>query len=111
MRRPDFAFVSKSSWQGFPPKTNEWDVIPNWAVEVVSPSNSADEMIGKVEEYFAAGVELVWLIYTSTPCVYVYSSPADIAVFKPGESVTAAPVLSELTIRVTELFESIVPIE
>ena len=63
-RRPDIAFVSYSRW---PEETVDssaaWDVVPNLAVEVVSPSNSSDEIDGKLTEYLEAGVELVWVIH------------------------------------------------
>ena len=54
-RRPDLAFVSRQRWPGLPPDSNAWDVVPDWMVEVISSSNSADEVIDKVDEYFRAG--------------------------------------------------------
>jgi Uma2 family endonuclease len=81
-RRPDLAFVSYSRWPREKPieDTEAWDVVPNLAVEVVSPSNTAREILDKVEEYYRAGVERVWIIYPSQRVVYVYKSPTDVAV-------------------------------
>ena len=45
------------------PRTEAWDVIPDLAVEVISQSNSADEVAGKIEQYFHAGVRQVWVVY------------------------------------------------
>jgi len=39
---------------------------PEICVEVVSPSNTTKEMREKVEAYFAAGAEEVWLLYTQS---------------------------------------------
>ena len=66
-RRPDVAYVSYERWprQRMVPHTEAWDVVPNLAVEVVSPSNTWDEIVTKVAEYFRAGVECVWVILTS----------------------------------------------
>jgi Uma2 family endonuclease len=61
-RRPDVAFVSCQRFPlggVIPPRDNAWDVVPDLAVEVVSPTDHADDLLLKVEEYFRAGVRLV----------------------------------------------------
>ena len=57
------------------PRTAESDVVPDLAVEVVSPSNSFNEVERKVGEYFAAGVTIVWVVSTDAERVYAYDSP------------------------------------
>jgi Uma2 family endonuclease len=47
---------------------------------VVSPTNSAEEVMEKVAEYFQVGVERVWVVYPPHRQVYIYSSPTDIKV-------------------------------
>jgi Uma2 family endonuclease len=46
-RRPDVSYVSFERWpKGKPvPGTPAWDVVPDLAVEVVSPTNGANEVI------------------------------------------------------------------
>lgn len=60
-RRPDLAFDSYQRWprEKPVPRTEAWDVVPNLAVEVVSPTNTADQVLEKITEYFQAGVERV----------------------------------------------------
>src|SRR4051794_7559762 len=50
-RRPDLAFVSFERWaKGRPvPTTSAWEVIPELAVEVVSPTNGLNEVLTKVD--------------------------------------------------------------
>jgi Uma2 family endonuclease len=77
-RRPDVAFVSYDRWaknRRMPPADNAWDVVPNVAVEVVSPNDGASELREKIEEYFRAGVEAVWVVYPSQKKIYVHHSP------------------------------------
>ena len=64
-RRPDVSFVSSAKWppNRRAPKTAAWAIVPELAVEIVSPTNPATEVIGKVQEYFVAGVKLVWVVY------------------------------------------------
>jgi Uma2 family endonuclease len=106
-RRPDFAFVSRERWSGLPPNSNAWDVVPDWMVEIVSPSNSADEVIDKVDEYFRAGTQLVWVIFPNAQQVYVYTSPTEVTVHKSTDELTAAPVLPSLRFAAHALFEGI----
>src|SRR5271157_4457987 len=53
-RRPDVAFVSFERWARERPVPAEpaWDVVPNLAIEIVSPTNLANEIVGKIEDYF-----------------------------------------------------------
>lgn len=49
-------------------------VVPDLAVEVISRSNTQEEMDRKLREYFEAGVRLVWFCYPKTKTVDVYTS-------------------------------------
>jgi Uma2 family endonuclease len=75
IRMPDVGFVA---WGRIP---EDWldhailDAIPNLAVEIISKSNTPKEMDRKLEDYFNAGVELVWFIYPKTQTALVYTSP------------------------------------
>src|SRR5438067_11809552 len=58
-RRPDAAFVSYERWprsRPLPPVGNAWAVVPELAVEFVSPSENADELMDKLRDYLDAGV-------------------------------------------------------
>lgn len=75
-RRPDVSFVSYQRWPQDRPvgyEENGWDVVPELAVEVVSPNDLADELMEKVREYFAAGVQLVWVVYPRQRLVFVHT--------------------------------------
>jgi Uma2 family endonuclease len=54
------------------PDTESWDVVPNLVVEVFSPSNTAQAIVDQLAEYFRAGVEVAWVVYSSQSQVYVY---------------------------------------
>jgi Uma2 family endonuclease len=58
-RRPDILYLSYNRWPVESPEdpdANAWEAIPDLAVEVISPSERADEQRGKVLEYFRVGV-------------------------------------------------------
>src|SRR5262249_14952099 len=94
-RRPDVAFVSYGRWprERLVPRTAAWQVAPNLAIEVVSPTNTAPEVVRKVREYFQTGVERVWVVYPEEEQVYVFSSPTSIRVLERSGELDGENVL------------------
>lgn len=108
-RRPDVAFVSYARWpqQQRVPNTEAWNVIPNLAVEVMSPSNTGDEIVDKVAEYFQAGVECVWVVYVLREQVYVYDSPTQVRIFTRHDQLPGEPVLPHFRLPLASLFDEV----
>jgi Uma2 family endonuclease len=75
IRIPDVSFVS---WDRLPgkelPAEPIPDLVPDLAVEVLSPGNTAREMQIKLRDYFLAGVRLVWLIDPGTRSAAAYTA-------------------------------------
>jgi Uma2 family endonuclease len=76
VRAPDVSFVSWSRLPGrkLPLKAIP-DLSPDLAVEILSASNSPQEMGRKLKEYFRAGTRQVWYADPETRKVRVYTSP------------------------------------
>ena len=71
-RAPDVAFISWGRIPGGPlSEAALAEVVPDLAVEVLSPSNTKAEMSRKRREYFEAGVRLVWEVDPRTRTVSV----------------------------------------
>jgi Uma2 family endonuclease len=87
------------------PGGEAWEVVPDLAVEVVSPSNTAIEVVKKLGDYFRAGVRQVWVIYPVQQFIYVYTSLADIRVLQPGDDLDGGAVLPGFRLAVSTLFE------
>ena len=68
---PDAAFVSKEHAPIIP---SRYDIAPDLAVEVISPSNKPDDMLLKIEGYIECGTRLVWAIYPEEKLVRVWRS-------------------------------------
>ena len=99
-RRPDLALIVGDSPTG---AEAILDLVPAIAVEVVSPNNSAADMFAKVEEYIAAGVQLVWVVYPQSRTVAAYR-PDRTVVFRTDDTITAEPVLPDFSRPVADLF-------
>jgi Uma2 family endonuclease len=106
-RRPDVGFVSTERWPLSEPAPvgDPWPVIPDLAVEVISPSNTAEEVLDKILEYFRAGVRLVWVVYPKQQMVYVYESPVRVQGLTATDELTGGPVLPELRLPVAAVFD------
>jgi len=105
-RRPDLAFVSFERWPKgkVVPSTPAWEVVPDLAGEVVSPTHTMEEVVAKVREYFAAGVRLVWVVLPEVEKVYIYDSPDSIRVVNRTGELTGDPVIPGFRLPLAELF-------
>jgi Uma2 family endonuclease len=106
-RRPDVAFVSRQTWplNRSAPDVPVWDIIPDLAIEVVSPTNRAVEVQRKIHEYLDAGVRGVWVIYPEQKKIYIYASPTKIQVLQLGDELDGGDLLPGFKLPLTALFE------
>jgi Uma2 family endonuclease len=106
-RRPDVAFVSYERWakKRKMPRGNAWAVVPNLAVEIISPTNLAEAIAVKIQEYFKAGVQLVWVINPIPGQVYAYESPTQVRILEKHHELVGDPVLPGFRLSVAALFE------
>ncbi len=77
-------------------------VIPDLAVEVLSPSNTRQEMDRKLREYFAAGVRLVWYADPRKRQVTVYEAADRPTVLDHSATLDGGAVLPGFTLRVSD---------
>jgi Uma2 family endonuclease len=115
-RRPDIAFVSYERWakdRPMPATDDAWDVVPNLAIEVVSPTNRVAELEQKIAEYFRAGVELVWVVHPTRSKVHVYQSPTQITVLSKNDVLDGGMVVPGFKLALSELFTAVMetPVE
>jgi Uma2 family endonuclease len=105
-RRPDGAFLSFDRWpRSRPfPDDNALPAVPELAVEIVSSSDIASDLIDKIHEYFDAGSRLVWVVYPTVEEVYVYESPRGIRVLGRDDELEGGAVLPGFRLPLAELF-------
>lgn len=94
-RRPDVAFVSSDRWplDRSIPRENGWEVVPDLAVEVVSPSDPFEDVLDRVHDFLKAGSALVWLVLPKLRQVYVYDGAASIRVLNDADELDGGTVL------------------
>lgn len=105
VRGPDVSFVS---WEKRPERTVPGepisDLIPDLAIEILSPSNTKWEITLKLKEYFLAGVLLVWVIDPATRGAAVYTAPDRKTTIGPTDALGGGDVLPGFTLSLPTLF-------
>jgi len=81
-----------------------WDMAPDLAIEIVSPSESADEVREKVRDYLAAGTPLVWVIYPRSQEVLAHTPDGAAQTYTGQDALQHAEVLPGFTCVVADLF-------
>lgn len=112
-RIPDWSFVSTARRPTDQPDSltgNAWDVVPDIAVEVVSPTDPADDLLLKVREYLRGGVRLVWVVYPAAREVHAYRPDSrDVRVDLAEDELDAPDVLPGFRTPVGPLFPPTLP--
>ena len=105
VRIPDVAFIS---WKRFPKSKRERGEIPTVApdlvVEVLSKGNTPREMARKLDEYFRAGVRLVWYVDPKSRTVRVTTAPDDSVVMSEDQQLDGGNVLPGFTLSIRDWF-------
>ena len=81
-----------------------WEFAPDLAVEVVSPTETAEEIREKVRDYLAAGTPLVWVIYPRAQEIVVHTSDGIARTLGVADTLGAPDVLPGFSCVVSELF-------
>lgn len=106
VRGPDVSFTS---WAKRPEKTVPREpitgIVPDLAVEILSPSNTPKEIARKVGEYFAGGCRLVWVIDPDAEAAEVYTSPTAKTAVPPTGTLDGGAVLPGFRLPLVKLFE------
>ncbi len=105
VRIPDVAFFS---WDRMPERRRPQEPIPtlapDLAVEVLSPSNTTQEMRHKRDDYFAAGVRLVWEVDPHARTCCVYTAPTLVATLAEADTLDGGDVLPGFRLPLRDLF-------
>jgi len=100
----DVAYISAETAKANPPDAFLIDGIPLLAVEIVSPSDTQERIIGKVQDYLAAGVPLVWLVEPVFETITVYRPDGEPQMFNVTQEISAEPHLPGFRAPVAEVF-------
>lgn len=108
VRFPDVAFCT---WDRVPDGPEAEKPIASWppdlAVEILSASNTRQEMKSKLEEYMAAGVKLVWMIDPKSKTVRVHRPETPVQKLTEQDALSGDDVLPGFRLSLKTLFGKI----
>ena len=73
-------------------------------IEVLSPSNTPKQTLVKLNEYFASGVRMVWILDPETRSVSTYRNATEGRIFTENAQLTGEDVLPGFECKVAEFF-------
>lgn len=101
-RIPDLAYFSaqqiKESRKGV-------KVVPTFVIELLSDSESYAYVQEKIEDYFSAGVKVVWYINSKTQKIHVYTSAKSMTLCSGSDVCSASPAIPDFELAVQDLFK------
>lgn len=101
---PDFAFVAKARLEKQAMTGKFYAGAPDFAVEVLSPSDSAGEMLEKIGEWLEAGARLVWVVDPQKKTVSVHAPNRQPRIMRLHEHLSGEDVLPGLNLAVADIF-------
>ena len=104
VRAPDIAFVRRDRIPPDGPPVGYWELAPDLAVEVISPSESAEDIREKIHEYLAAGTSLVWIIYPRRRSVEVWRADGSRVDLSATATLSGEDVVPGFELPVAEIF-------
>jgi len=103
----DVAYVSHERMKGVENLEKFLPFAPDLAVEVLSPTNTAQEMDEKVALYFAGGAGAVWVFNPRRRTVAAYTSPFDVRILGEQDVLDGGAVLQGFSLELSKLFSAI----
>lgn len=104
VRGPDVWFLRKENIPAeFP--AGFWEVAPDLVAEIVSTSDTAEVIKEKLTDYFAAGTQVVWLVYPRFKEVEVHTSSRTVRILQAEDVLQEPELLPGFTLKIAKLFE------
>ena len=104
VRGVDVGFVKASRIPASGRPVKFFDGAPDLAVEVLSPSDTADEVEEKIEDYLRAGTEVVVTISPRSKTVTLHRQDQNPEVFRHGDTLTIGEPVPGFSCPVADIF-------
>lgn len=104
LRSPDVTFVRNEKLPDGKSPDTFGEVVPDLAVEVLSPSDRLRQVASKIGEFLDCGVPLVWLVDPGRETVTVFRSLSDTRHLTRDDTIDAGAVLPGFSCPVARFF-------
>ena len=107
VRFADGSFIRRGRLPGDRPPDGYCRVPPDLVIEAVSPHDTAYEIEGKIEQWLAAGVRLVWVIYPDTQRLQGHRIDGTVTKLGAEDSLVGEDVVPGFECLVADIFQGL----
>ncbi|MFK7979255.1 MAG: Uma2 family endonuclease [Saprospiraceae bacterium] len=102
-RRPDIAFYTRQQLLDL---QKDKYTIPEFVIEVISPSDNINTVNKKIINYRNANVKIIWHLFPEEQEVHIYKDNAlKMEVKRANDMCSAEPVIKGFTLSVADIFK------
>jgi len=108
IRSPDASWISTERWAAVPGDLRERfaPIDPDFAIELVSPSDSVREVRAKVRDYLECNVRLTWIIDPKSRIVEIYRPRVSAEILHGASVLSAEPELPGFELDLNSIFDT-----
>ncbi|MEE3716882.1 Uma2 family endonuclease [Tumidithrix elongata RA019] len=108
MRSPDASWIAKERWSALTPEQQAKfpPICPDFAIELMSPSDSLSATQAKMQEYRDNGTKLGWLINRKDRQVEIYRIGQPIEILQAPTTLSGEDVLPEFVLSLDLIWQS-----
>ncbi len=106
-RQPDLSWISRRRYDALTAderRRDYWPTVPEFIIEIVSPSDRLSQQHEKMAEWMQGGVSVGWLVDPFEEEVHIYRPGAEVELHKRPASLEVGPELPGLTISFARIW-------
>ena len=106
-RQPDVSWISSERYDALTPEERRrdyWPTVPEFVIEVVSPSDRLSQQHEKMAEWMQGGVSVGWLVDPFEEEVHIYRPDAEIELHQRPAQLEVGPELPGLAISFARIW-------
>lgn len=105
-RAPDVSWMTLEKWNALSPSEKQKfsRAVPDFVIELRSPSDALEDLRDKMAEYIENGVSLGWLIDPLEQKVYIYRADGETEILDDPEKVSGENVLRGFELNVRQIW-------
>lgn len=102
-RRPDLCFITTEQLK----KIKTEAPVPSFVVEIISITDNINRVNRKVDDYFDAGVKVLWHIFPELKKVHVYENSKHILICEGADLCSAEAAIEGFVLSVDAIFDNV----
>ena len=105
VRSPDISWVAIEKWNSLTKEQRRkyLPLAPDFAIELMSPTDSLSELQSKMREYMDCGVLLGWLINPDDKQVEIYHQGKNTEILNNPQTLSGEDILPNLNVDLSEI--------